>query len=350
MQKRALPSPLTPKDLAERLNTTASGDLSLPVTGICSLEQPTPDSICFAKETRPQTISKRLKNKTVTCLLVHKQLEGIQIPEAKSLIFVSDPFRAMLDLIPLFYETEPTREATIDSRAHISPDAKLGSNVRIGAFCSVAAGVEIADDVTLLDRVTIYAGSHIGMGTLIHSGVVIREHCVIGKNCTIHNNSVIGADGFGYTPGRAGLEKVPQLGRVIIGDNVEIGATTCIDRGTFGDTVIGYGSKIDNQVQIGHNVTLGQHVVICGQAGIAGSSVIGDGCVIGGGAGIADHLTLVPGVRIGARAGVTGDLLKPGDYTGLPAIPAAEWRRQTVSLRKATRTSMHKKNETDNES
>jgi UDP-3-O-[3-hydroxymyristoyl] glucosamine N-acyltransferase len=150
---------------------------------------------------------------------------------------------------------------------------------------------------------------------------------------------VIGADGFGYIPNPPrGLRKVPQVGSVKIGSDVEIGAHTCIDRGAFGSTTIGHGTKIDNLVQIGHNVSIGSHCLVCGQAAIGGSTKIRDGVVVGGAASIADHLELVSGVRLGGRSGVTTSLLEPGDYMGFPAVKATDWRRQQVLLRRTTRT------------
>jgi UDP-3-O-[3-hydroxymyristoyl] glucosamine N-acyltransferase LpxD len=192
----------------------------------------------------------------------------------------------------------------------------------------IGEDVRIEEGAVLRDRVTLYPHSSVGARTVLHSGVVIREQCRIGADCILHNNTVIGADGFGYVPDRkVGLRKVPQIGNVEIGDRVEIGSNTCIDRGAFGSTLVGAGTKIDNLVQIGHNVVIGSNCIICGQVGIAGSAVIGDRVVLGGSVGVADHVTIVPDVRIGARGAVHTSIEKPGDYAGFPIMPARAWRR-----------------------
>jgi UDP-3-O-[3-hydroxymyristoyl] glucosamine N-acyltransferase len=179
-----------------------------------------------------------------------------------------------------------------------------------------------------------------GAGVTLHSGVSLREGTVLGSHVTVHNNTVIGGDGFGYVPDPSvGLRKVPHVGNVIIEDQVEIGANTSIDRGALGSTKIGFGTKIDNQVQIGHNVTIGKFCIICGQTGIAGSVTIGDRCVFGGGSGAADHVSICSGVRLGGRTGATGNINEPGDYLGFPALAASQWKRAQAALRRLAKPS-----------
>jgi len=178
----------------------------------------------------------------------------------------------------------------------------------------------------------------VGARSRLYSGVAIREGSRIGTNVIIHNNSVIGSDGFGYLQDpKVGLRKVPQVGTVEVGDYVEIGANTTIDRGAVGSTIIGPHTKIDNQVQIGHNVVLGSHCVVCAKVGIAGSCKVGSGVVFGGGVGVADHVTIVSGVRLSGYSGVYSDILEPGDYMGVPAIKAGTYRRQQAIISRMTK-------------
>lgn len=250
-----------------------------------------------------------------------------------TVIAVSDPYAAFLDLVPLFFE-EHLPAAGIHPTAVIDPRASIDASASIGAHCIVGAAAVVEAHAILHPNVTVCADARIGARTILHSGVVVREQCALGARCVVHNNSVIGADGFGYIPDpQRGLRKVPQLGTVEIADDVEIGANTCIDRGALGNTHIGRGTKIDNLVQIGHNVNIGSYCIICGQAGIAGSTTIEDRVVLGGQSGVADHLRLASGVRVGGGAAVTEELLEPGDYMGVPIMRAIEWRRHSVELR-----------------
>jgi UDP-3-O-[3-hydroxymyristoyl] glucosamine N-acyltransferase len=253
-----------------------------------------------------------------------------------SLIAVPDPQRAFISLIPHFYTPYAVQQGVHPS-AVIHPSASLGAGVSVGPGCVIGESTSIGDNVILDANVVMYSGVSIGVNTRIHSGCAIREGTSIGSHCIIHNNVVIGADGFGYlSDPKTGISKVPQVGNVIIGDHVEIGACTSIDRGTVGATVIGSHVKIDNQVQIGHNVRVDSHSIICAQVGIAGSCHIQRGVVLGGGVGVADHVTISSGARVGGHAGVISDIDEPGDYMGFPAIKATQYRRQQATLRRLT--------------
>jgi UDP-3-O-[3-hydroxymyristoyl] glucosamine N-acyltransferase len=253
-------------------------------------------------------------------------------PPGMVLLVTEQPYSAYTLAAQAFYPLPPVA-AAISSLASISITAHIGQGSRIDA------GAVIGDNVTIGER------CHIGANTVIDSGTQIGDDCRIGALCsishtlmgnrvTLHRGIHIGQDGFGFAPTPRGLLKVPQLGRVVIGDEVEIGAGTCIDRGAGPDTVIGMGSKIDNLVQIGHNVQLGKYVIITGQCGISGSTQIGDGAMIGAQAGLAGHLRIGAGAKLAARSGVMADIA-PGDtYGGTPAVPVRDWHRQTVALAK----------------
>ena len=244
-------------------------------------------------------------------------------------ILCEDPQKSLIETINLFYTKRESR-GVISKTAKISSSAKLADNVEIGENVFIGDNVEIGDNSILFNNSYISENSVIGDNALIHCNVVIRENTLIGDNVKIQSNSTIGSDGFGYLPDKEkGLIAVPQIGKVIIGDFVEIGANTCIDRGAIGDTSIGTGTKIDNQVQIGHNVKVGNFCIICGQAAIAGSSTIGDQCVLGGNVKVGDHVTIVSNVRIGGSGIAFYDIKEPGDYAGIPIQKARDWRKDS---------------------
>jgi UDP-3-O-[3-hydroxymyristoyl] glucosamine N-acyltransferase len=323
---------ITLQEIASLLNAQIHGDPAVRIIEIAALEEATPRSLCFTREQHTDRVSLDVQ-RIPGALLVPRALMGDLSRIPCPLLMVDDPLRSLIQLIPRFYEPR-VPSIGISPRAEIDPTAELGPGCSVGAFCVIGADVVIEERVTLHPHVTIYPGACIGAGATIHSGAIIREECVVGADAIVQNGAVIGADGFGYIPGDRGLIPVPQIGSVVLEAHVEVGANTCIDRATLGTTRVGSGTKIDNQVQIGHNVRIGEHSVICGQVGIAGSARLGRGVVIGGNAGIKDHVSVADGVRVAAKAGVITDLTARGDYAGFPAIPAATWRRQAHALQK----------------
>jgi UDP-3-O-[3-hydroxymyristoyl] glucosamine N-acyltransferase len=323
-----------------RLQASLYGNSDLAITGLCPVLSPTVGHLTFIKGKSPTAAWRSLIKLPEVAVLV----EPAVVPDPEILrslrcvvLVVANPHSAFVDAVEFFYEPEAA-SIGVDPTARIDPTATLGAGVSIGAFCVVGPHAQIASGAVLDNSVTIGRDVSIGSRTHLHSGVVIREGCSIGNDCVIHNNAVIGADGFGYIPDATiGIRKVPQVGIVVIGDHVEIGASTSIDRATVGTTSIGSHTKIDNQVQIGHNVRIGRQCLICAQVGIAGSAVIGDGVILGGGTGVADHVQVGSRIRVGGHAGVTSDILEPGDYLGMPATKAGTYRRQQASLKKLTR-------------
>lgn len=334
----------TAKQLAEIAKGRLLGETDTVTSDLCALDYAKAGSVTFIKSNSAEQVTKQLALlPTPLVVLVPEKLTPPTIPFGISLILVPDSYGAFLNLIPLFYEESPLK-ARVHETALIDPTAEVDSTASIGAYCVIGPRSKIGQGSVLHPHVRIYEDVTILDSVRIYSGVSIRANTVIGARTIIHDNAVIGADGFGYTPDPAeGLRKVPQIGNVIIESDVEIGAGTCIDRGAFGPTIIAKGAKIDNLVQIGHNTSIGEYSIVCGQAAIAGSCKIGRRVVVGGGVGIADHIEIVSGVRLGGRAGVTTSLLEPGDYLGFPAVKANAWRRMQVQMRRLIKGSRSSK-------
>jgi UDP-3-O-[3-hydroxymyristoyl] glucosamine N-acyltransferase len=257
---------------------------------------------------------------------------GEYAPDGMIVLLAEDPYRCYAMTAQRFYPRK-SPQAEISPRAIIAETATLGANCRIEAGAVIGEHVSIADDCIIGANSVIDQGVKIGKGTQIGACCTI-SHSLIGRDVILHRGVHIGQDGFGFALGRGGHVKVPQLGRVIVEDRVEVGSGTCIDRGTGPDTLIGEGSKIDNLVQIGHNVQIGKGAVIVAQVGISGSSRIGDGAVLAGQAGIAGHLKIGAGARIAAQSGVMQDVPPGSNMGGSPAFPVKDWHRQTVTLSK----------------
>jgi UDP-3-O-[3-hydroxymyristoyl] glucosamine N-acyltransferase len=325
------------RQLAEILGAQLIGDGDLVVTGMASTSSPAAGRIAFVRSRSKSAALRTLSSLSAMAVLIDEPLVppiGARETLNCTLLVVPHPQRSFVDLIPHFFSPEAV-SASIHPTAVLDPTAQIAPGVSIGALSVVGPGVTLGEGVVLHSQVSIYRDVTIGAHSELHSGVSIREGCTIGKHCTIHNNAVIGADGFGYMPDPTqGLRKVPQVGVVIIGDHVEIGAGATIDRATVGATSIGSHTKIDNHVQIGHNVVVGSHCLLCAQVGIAGSATLGNGVVLGGGTGVADHVTIASGVRVGGHSGVTGDIDEAGDYLGMPAVKAGVYRRQQAALKR----------------
>lgn len=264
--------------------------------------------------------------------------ENIRIEpgEGRAFIKVKNADLAMAKLLEEFDPGPPTFDIEIHPTAVIHESASIGKGVKIGANCYVGKNVVLADGVVLYPNVSIFDDTTVGPQTVIWSGTVIRERTEIGAQCIFHTNVSIGADGFGYRPsddGR-GLVKIPQIGNVVIGNLVEIGSNSCVDRGKFSSTIIGDGCKIDNLVQIGHNSIMGRFCIMAGHSGLAGSVTLGDGVMIGGSASIKDHTVIESGAVVGAGSGVMNDVAAGKTVLGYPACDSREMLKQWVALRK----------------
>ena len=283
------------------------------------------------------------KDSNASVAIVNEDI-AIEPGENRAFIKVKNADLALCQVLELFSEAPPLFHhnihptAVIDASATIGENAEIGANVYVGPKATIGANARIYPNVTILDESTI------GDRTVIWSGTVVRERCHIGSDCIIHPNATIGADGFGFRPcPERGLAKVPQIGNVVIGNWVEIGANTCVDRGKFSSTIIGDGCKIDNLVQIGHNSVLGKYCIMAGNSGLAGSVTLGNGVIIGGSASIKDHTTIGDGATVGAGSGVTGDIPPGKVVLGYPAIDARDALKQWAILKRLVRESGEKK-------
>ncbi len=260
--------------------------------------------------------------------------EEVKTEKDISILRAKDPYLAFTRALRIFYP-ENAIEPFIHPAAAIDPSAKVAQNVSIGAGVAIGRNVEIGEGVCIHPNVTVYDDVTIGKDSVIHSGVAIRERTVIGERVIIHNNAVIGCDGFGYAKDeeRHWL-KIPQAGRVVLEDDVEIGAGTTIDRASVGESRIGRGSKLDNLVQIGHSCTVGEDSLLCAQVGLAGSSHIGSRVILAGQAGVAGHLTIGDDVVLTAKSATSHDVPAGKIISGIPAFDNRDWLRSTAAFRR----------------
>ncbi len=303
-----------------------------------------PEQLESASETEISFIGTKKYEKfwqtSKACAAVVNQDIAIEPGDNRAFIKVKNADLAMSQVLDLFAPPPPVFKTDIHPTAVIDETAKIGTGTRIGANCYLGPNVVLGDHVTLYPNVTILDESTIGNHTTIWSGSVIRERCHVGTHCILHPNSTIGADGFGFRPcAESGLVKIPQIGNVIIGNGVEIGANSCVDRGKFSSTVLGDGCKIDNLVQIGHNSKLGRFCIMAGNSGLAGSVTLGNGVIIGGSASIKDHTTIGDGAIVGAGSGVATDIEAGKTVLGYPAIDARDALKQWAILKRLVRDS-----------
>ena len=314
-------------DLLEELGgTLEKSELTLEVSGVETLENASSDQLSFFTS---DAYKEQARTTKACVILVSKLQEDLEVPQWVH----ENPYWAFAKVSQKF-APEPSAEMGVHDLAYVDTSAIIGKNVSIGPFVHVEEGAIIGDNVILRSHVYVGKNAYVGSGTEVRSGVKIEFDCKVGENCLIHANTVIGADGFGFAPGKDGLAKIPQVGNVEIGNNVEIGAVCSIDRAAFGSTKIGDGSKLDSKVHIGHNAELGKNNILCGLVGVAGSSKLGDWVVLGGNACVSNHMQIGSNIRVGAKAGVTHPLSEPGDYMGFPAIPAKDWRRMVAGSRR----------------
>ena len=266
-------------------------------------------------------------------VLVDRTFEPSQ-PVAATLVRVDDAAACVLKLLEMYNAAKPRRSG-VSALASVSEQAEVGDDCYIGDFTVVEAGVKIGKGCQIYPQVYLGAGVVVGDGTILYPGVKIYEGCLVGRECILHAGAVVGADGFGFMPNAAGgFDKIPQLGNVVIEDNVEIGANTCIDRAKTDSTIIRRGVKLDNLIQIGHNVQIGENTVSSAQSGIAGTSKVGSNCFLAGQVGIADHVTVGDRVKIGSKSGLDKDVPDGEVRFGYPALPGMQYHRSATVFKR----------------
>ena len=312
----------TLKELSALVNGRLSGDPSALIKGVSSLEEAGPEDITFAADAGYLRL---LKGSKAGAVIVKEGAEDEAL-KGRNVIFVKNPHLAFASVLSLF--KPPAHPSPgVHRLAFVHPGAVVAKDSSIGPFAVIEEGAKVGERAVVYPGVYVGKGASIGEDSVMYSGVSIREGSIIGKRVIIHCNSVIGSDGFGYARDGSVHRKIPQTGIVRVSDDVEIGASVTIDRATVGETVIGRGTKIDNLVQIAHNVRVGEDCIIVAQVGIAGSTVIVDRVQIGGQAGFAGHIEVGDDVMIGAKAGVTKDVSAKGAFSGFPLLPHQEWLR-----------------------
>ncbi len=324
----------TAEQIAAVLNGTIYGDRNNKVWDVAPIETAHNGQLSYICDPKylPLLHSTQASVVLVSQSLITPDLNLAQ--PSPTVIAVNNAREAMAVLLQEVSKVLNPPKKGVEKGAYISDDVQVPEDAYIGAGAYIGKGVRLGAGVQIYPQVYIGDGSQIGDKTTLYAGVKIYYGCVIGSQCIIHSGAVIGADGFGFEPDEDCIyHKIPQIGRVVIEDDVEIGANTTIDRAMMGETRIGRNTKIDNLCQIGHNVTIGQSTILCGQVGIAGSTKVGSQCMLTGQVGVAGHLEITDGCIIGAQSGVTKSLTKSGQYLGSPAMDADRSRRAMAVYR-----------------
>lgn len=317
--------------IAELLEGDVDGDAQVLVNDLAKIEEGKPGSLTFLANPKYTDL---LYSTGASIAVVGRDFRPSQaLPKHLTLVRVSDP-RACFSRLLKMNEGLSYNKRGIEQPSFVSPKAKVAPGAYIGAFTYIGEGAVIEEDAKIFPHCTVGDNARIGKGTLLHPNVTVYQHCMVGANCIIHSGAVIGADGFGFVPNEKGeQEKMPQVGNVIIEDNVEIGANTTVDRATLGHTVIRKGAKLDNLIQVGHNVEIGANTLVVAQAGIAGSTHVGEQSQVGGQVGIVGHLHLGKRVKIAAQSGVGANLPDDAVVQGSPAFHIGEYKRSYVHFR-----------------
>ena|SRR5688572_6388923 len=316
---------VTAGEIADLVGGQYDGARDIRVTGVASLADAGESQLSFLSNAR---YAPQLEISRAALVLVASDHPG----QSARFIRVRNPYFALATVVTRYFAERPAPTG-VSPLASVATTAKIGRNVAIGPFTTVGEGVVIGDDAVIYQSVSIEAGSTIGEKTIIYPLVSIYERSRIGSRCIIHSGVVIGADGYGFATEGGKHHKLPQIGIVRIEDDVEIGAGSCIDRAALGETIIGEGTKIDNLVQIGHNVRVGRHCLLVAQVGVAGSTELGDYVVVAGQAGFGGHLKVGDKVQVGAQSAVLDDV-ESGKVMGSPAVPFREFARREVHLRR----------------
>ena len=321
-------SGLTLAEIARRLGGEVVGDGAIEVSAVATLEEAGPAEISFL--TNPRYRSKLGATRAAAVIVGPRDRDATSIAR----IVADNPYAYFARTLALFH---PPGAAVpgVHPSACVDPTAVVAPSAEVGPFAAIGPSARVGERARIGAGSVVGEGATVGDDTLLHARVTIYHGCVVGARCILHSGAVIGADGFGMAPYEGRWLKIPQVGRAVIGDDVEVGANTAIDRGALGDTVIEEGVKIDNLVQIAHNCRIGAHTVIAGCVGISGSTTIGRHCVIGGGVGFVGHIAIADGVTVSGMTLVMKSITRPGMYSsGMPMMAHADWLRNTAHLRR----------------
>ncbi len=318
-------------EISERLGGELIGDAATRISAIGPLESATPATIAFLANPK---YARHLASSRAGCVIVAPAFREAALARGAAIV-TPDPYLYFAHLTQWWAErTRPARVAGVHATARIDATADVAADATIGPFAVIESGASIGAGASVGAHGFVGRDCRVGAGTRLAPRVTLLFETTLGERCIVHPGAVLGSDGFGFAPDRGHWEKIEQLGRVRVGDDVEIGANSCIDRGAAGDTVIGDGVKIDNLVQIGHNVQIGAHTAIAGCVGIAGSSTSGAHCMIGGGAGVSGHVKIADYVVVGGATQITRSIVKAGFYSGsFPFDDNASWEKNAATLR-----------------
>ncbi|MBO4811241.1 MAG: UDP-3-O-(3-hydroxymyristoyl)glucosamine N-acyltransferase [Prevotella sp.] len=320
----------TAKQIAELTGGRVEGNEQAAVSTFAKIEEGHEGAISFLSNPKYTHFLYETKS---TIVLVDETLE-LEHPVSATLIRVKSAYEAVGRLLQLYEQMKP-RKTGVDPLAFVSPKATIGKDVYIGAFACIGDGTVIGDGTQVYPHVVVGDGVTIGEQCLLYPNVTIYQGCRLGNRVTIHAGSVIGADGFGFAPNQEGYDKIPQIGIVVIEDDVEIGANTCVDRSTMGQTVIRHGVKLDNLIQVAHNCEVGENTVMSAQVGLAGSTKIGSWCMVGGQAGFAGHIQVADKTFVGAQCGVISNTKGQGEQLiGSPAMDPKQFFRSMAVVKR----------------
>ncbi|MDE6753901.1 MAG: UDP-3-O-(3-hydroxymyristoyl)glucosamine N-acyltransferase [Muribaculaceae bacterium] len=335
---------ITPKGLAALTGGIVEGDENARITGFAKIEEAGEGDLSFIANPKYEHFIHTTK---ATAVLVGKDFNPGGEYKA-TLIRVSDPYATLADLMRYVDSLKPQPEG-IEQPVFIAEGVEIPEKAYIGAFSYIGKGVRLGKNVKIYPQVYLGEGVQVGDDTIIRSGVKIYEGCRIGNRCIIHSGCIIGADGFGFAPEDGKYKKIPQTGIVVIEDDVEIGANTTVDRATFGQTVVGEGTKLDNLIQVAHNVTIGKNNVFASQTGIAGSTHIGDGNMVGGQCGFAGHITVGDFNEFGAQSGIPKNVGNHKRLMGYPAVDYMQFAKSQVYIKNLGQLYSELKNNRNNE-
>jgi UDP-3-O-[3-hydroxymyristoyl] glucosamine N-acyltransferase len=312
------------KELGHRIDAEVRGDGDVEITGVAGLDDAEPGALSFLSDPKH---AHKLATTRASAVVVRPDAPDAPMPTLRA----PNPYLAFVRAVELFHP--PQRPPSgIHPSAVVDATASIGAGAAIGPGVVVGARAVLGPDATLHPNVTIYDGARIGAAFTAHAGAVVREGVVIGDRVVLHAGAVVGSDGFGYIPLPDRHHRIPQIGTVELGDDVEIGANATVDRATLGVTRVGAGTKIDNLVMVGHNCEIGERCMLAGQVGLAGSTRLGDLVLMGGQAGAGGHLTIGAGTMIAAQTGIHKDIPAGAAYGGYPAMEVRRWRRVTMSI------------------